>query len=62
MLLVCSAVGTAFAVLSDKEKRRQYDQFGPDGPQVENTHFYQNNHFHHGGRYRGFHGEPVIHN
>lgn len=25
----------AYAVLSDKEKRQQYDQFGPDGPQFQ---------------------------
>ena len=30
---VCTAIGNAFAVLSDSEKRRRYDQFGDENPQ-----------------------------
>ena len=31
--LSCTAIGNAFAVLSDPEKRRRYDQFGDENPQ-----------------------------
>ena len=31
--LLCTAIGNAFAVLSDPEKRRRYDQFGDENPQ-----------------------------
>ena len=31
--LLYTAIGNAFAVLSDPEKRRRYDQFGDENPQ-----------------------------
>lgn len=38
VFLVCAAaIGTAFAVLSDGDKRAHYDRYGDDdGPQVSN--------------------------
>ena len=33
-----SAVGNAFAVLSDAEKRKQYDLYGPDEANSHSSH------------------------
>jgi len=46
------AVGNAFAVLNDPEKRRRYDQFGADGPEVSHRHSHE-----HSGYSRGFEGD-----
>ncbi|XP_022086493.1 dnaJ homolog subfamily B member 12-like [Acanthaster planci] len=51
------AIGKAFSVLSDAEKRKRYDMFGDESPEVSNVRRRRHHHHHHGGFYyetRGF--------
>lgn len=50
-----TAIGNAFAVLSDAEKRRRYDQFGDENPQPQ---IYRD----HYDYARGFEGEIITEN
>lgn len=56
-VLGVAAIGNAFAVLSDPEKRRRYDQYGSEAERAPS-----HSHFHSGGFYeydysRGFEGQ-----
>ena len=53
MFKFCLAIGNAFAVLNDTEKRKQYDLYGP----LEDQQSSMRRHSHRGNRYdysRGF--------
>ena len=51
---LCTAIGNAFAVLSDPDKRQRYDQFGDENPQPR---IYRD----HYDYARGFEGPQSIH-
>ena len=34
----CTAIGNAVAILTDTEKRKQYDTYGPEEERVQNAH------------------------
>ena len=38
LIIVLSAIGNAFSVLSDPEKRRRYDQYGSEDERVSHRH------------------------
>ena len=58
--MVISAVGNAFAILTDPEKRKQYDLYGSDEERLQQSQ--RHSHGAYRGYSRGFEGNPVYRN
>lgn len=55
---VLLAIGNAVAILTDMEKRKQYDMYGPEEERMQNTHSRQG-HTHYNYT-RGFEGKRIL--
>lgn len=57
--ILCTAIGNAVAILTDVEKRKQYDMYGSEEDRLQNAHGRQN-HSHYNYT-RGFESTIKIH-
>lgn len=57
-LIFFTAIGNAVAILTDTEKRKQYDTYGPEEERLQNVHSRQSNtHYNYT---RGFEGKRIL--